>query len=86
MKILINKIIKLKIIKCDNDDFWFSNKVGKTLYFWKKPFTDDQGILSLWVCERQPNKVGGRYVYLKNTNYNSYIRKKKLEKIKKSSI
>ena len=86
MKKLKNKIIELKITNCNcynHKGVWWSNKIGQTLLFWKKPFTDDSGILSIWAVEKPANgeKFLGKYIYLKCTNYDMYIRKTKLEKI-----
>jgi len=82
-----NDIIKLKITNCDvinKDGVWWSNKIDHDFYFWKKPFTDDSGVLSLWVADMPKNSQTflGRYVYIKCTNYDIYIRKIKLDKIK----
>lgn len=83
MKIKFHKkkveIIKLKIIKCDDNDCWYTNKIGKTYKFFDKKFIDDEGIKSLWKAT-VPTKW---YVYLEDTNYNTYLRAKKLKKINK---
>jgi hypothetical protein len=76
------KIIKLKIVNCtvstlDRKPTWYANKIGRKLKFFNEIFEDSDEILSVWRAEIPVD----RYVYLKDTNYNSYIRKQKLKKI-----
>lgn len=74
------KVIKLKIIKCDDENCWYFKKIGKSLYFFNKPFNDDERYRSLWLATA-PTK---RYAYISDTNYNMYVRKQKLIKINKN--
>lgn len=71
------EVIKLKIIKCDDPDCWYYKKIGKTFKFFNKIFIDDNDIKSIWKAS-VPTKY---YAYLTDTNYNSFVRAKKLKVI-----
>lgn len=77
------KIIKLKIKDCtaqghfDSKKPWYANKIGKEIFVFNEIFEDSDEIQSLWRAEIPAD----RYVYLRDTNYKSYIRKKKIKKI-----
>lgn len=70
------KTIKVKITSISTDRLWYQ-EINKTIKCFNKPFLDDDNILSLWEAT-VPTKF---YVYIKDTNYNKAIRKKKLKKI-----
>lgn len=74
------KIIKLKILKCSNENCWYSKKVGKSFYFFHKIFEDDDEnkYKSIYLATAPTDN----YAYIDDTNYKSYIRKKKLKKLK----
>ncbi len=78
------KIIKLKIVSCDDENCWYYNKIGESLYFFDKVFNDDDRYKSLWLATAPTKK----YAYINNTNYDEYLkrknRKKKLKKINKN--
>ena len=66
------KIIKLKIIRCTiNQDCWYTNKIGKSYYFFDTTFNDDgDNTKSIWKATVPNNK----YAYLQDTNYDSYTK------------
>lgn len=72
------KIIKLKILKCSNHRCWYFNKVGKSFYFFHKIFEDDDEYKSIYLATAPTDN----YAYIEDTNYKSYIRKKKLKNLK----
>jgi hypothetical protein len=74
------KIIKLKIVKCDDEHCWYFKKVGQSFYFFDKIFNDDDRYRSIWLATAPTKK----YAYIADTNYDIYIRKKKLKKINKN--
>ena len=77
------KTIKLTIINSTKSinypelGCWYKNKIGKKIKFFNKIFLDDEKIPSIWKATAPTKK----YVYLKDTNYETYIRYKKLKKI-----
>jgi hypothetical protein len=77
-------LIKLKILRCGIEDekCWYYNKVGKSLYFFAEFLFKDDGEDkdSLWRATIPTRK----YVHIEDTNYNTEIRKLKLEKINES--
>lgn len=74
------KSIKLKIVNNTiGEDAWYSNKIGRSFYFFDKPFTDYHGIKSLYKATLPLN----HYAYLEDVNYNNHIRKQKLKKLNK---
>ena len=74
------KKITLKIIKFDDKDCWYFDKIGNKFNFWKIIFKDDQGFESLWLVQTKTNIY---YVHIYDTNYIKYTRLLKLRKLNK---
>ena len=77
-------LIKLKILSCGIErrgfeKCWYYNKIGKYIYFFAdflfKDYGDNKD--SLWKATLPTHK----YVHIEDTNYNTEIRKLKLQKI-----
>ena len=73
------KKITLKILKCNDENCWYYDKIGQKFEFWKKIFKDDQGFESLWIAK----KPVFYYVHISDTDYIKYTRLLKLKKINK---
>lgn len=77
-------LIKLRILSCgiDDDNCWYYNKIGKYFYFFADYSFKDDGDEkdSLWKATIPTRK----YVHIEDTNYNTEIRKLKLEKLNES--